>query len=78
MTNLLVAGLVAAAVCCTSGCVVQDGIGGVCQLLPEPAVHILLHERIDKKAGEGVQGNQRLHEEETLHFEGLQDSLRKR
>lgn len=52
-----------------SGGVVRDGICGVCQLLPEPPVHILLHERIDEETGESVQGDHRLHQEKTLHFE---------
>lgn len=77
MTNLVVAGMVAAAVLCTSRSVVRDGIGGVCELLPKPPVHILLHKRIDEKTGERVQCNHRLHEEKTLHFEGLQYSLKK-
>ena len=69
----MVAGMVAAAVGLrTSGGVARDGIAGVCQLLPEPAVHILLHQRVDEKTGESVQCNHWLHEEKTLHLEGLQ------
>lgn len=71
MTNLMVAGVVAAVVYCTPGCVVRDRIGGVCQLLPEPPVHILLHQGIDEKTGESVQSNYRLHKVKTLHSEGL-------
>lgn len=66
----MVAGMVAADVLRTSGGIVRDGICGVCQLLPEPPVHILLHKRIDEKTGESVQCNHRLHEEKALHFEG--------
>jgi len=75
----MVAGLVAAVVVvCTSGGIVRDGIGRVCQVLPEPPVHILLQKRIDEKTGESVQCNHRLHEEKTLHFEGLQYPLKKK
>lgn len=70
VTDLMVARVVAAAVGgCTSGGVVRDGIGGVCQLLPEPPVHILLHERVDEETGEGVESDHGLHEEKTLHLE---------
>lgn len=77
ITNLMVARLVAAAVSCTSGGVVRDRIGGVGQVLPEPSVHILLHQWIDEKTGESVQGYHRLHKEKTLHFQWLQYSLKK-
>ena len=79
-TDLMKAGMVAAgaAVFCTSGGIGRDGIGGVCQLLPEPPVNILLHKRIDEKTGESVQCNNRLHQEKTLHFEEHQYSLEKK
>lgn len=72
VTDLMVARVVAAAAVggCTSGGVVRDGIGGVCQLLPEPPVHVLLHERVDEETGEGVESNHGLHKEKTLHLEG--------
>lgn len=65
ITNLMVAGMVAAVACCTSGAVVRDGVAGIGQLLPKPSVHILLHKGIDQKTGERVDGNDRFYEEKT-------------
>lgn len=72
----MVSGL--AAVLRTSGGVVRDGIGGVGQLLPEAPVNILLHERVEQKSGESVQGYHGLHKEKTLHLPEINDSLREK
>ena len=78
MANLMIAGMVAAVVGRrTSGGVVGDGIGGVGQVLPEPPVHILLHQRVYEKTGESVQGHHGLYQIKALHFDRLQCSLKK-
>lgn len=66
----MVAGLVATGLR-TSGDIVSSWESGVCQLLPETSVNILLYERVHKKRGKGIESHQRLHEVETLHLEGL-------
>lgn len=46
----------------TSGAVAGDGVGGVGQLLPEPAVYVLLHQWVDEKTAESIQGHHWLHQ----------------
>lgn len=71
----MVARLVAAGLC-TSGKIVSGGEGGVCQLLPESTVDVLLYERVHEKSGESVESHHRLHKVETLHVEGPLFSLK--
>lgn len=69
--------MVAAAVCSTSGGVVRYRISGVCQLLPQSPVHILLHQGIYEKAGESIQGHHRLYKVKAFHVHPLKCILRK-
>lgn len=55
----------------TSGCIARGWVGGVCQLLPESSVNVLLYERVHKKRGESVESHHRLHEVKSLHLEEL-------
>lgn len=66
----MVAGLVATGLR-TSGDIVRGWERGVCQLLPETSVNILLYERVHEKRGKSIESHHRLHEVETLHLEGL-------
>lgn len=73
----MVAGLVAAGLS-TSGKIVGGREGGVCQLLPESTVDVLLYERVHKKSGESVESHHRLHKVETPHVEGQLFSLKQK
>lgn len=63
-------GLVAATVTwCTSRAVAGDGIGGVGQLQPQPAVDVLLHKWVNEKTAKSIQGHHWLHKIKALHVD---------
>lgn len=56
-----------AAVRAALGGSVYHRVRGVGDLLPQTAVHILLHQRINHKTGKGVHSHHRLHQVQSLH-----------
>ncbi len=49
------------------GTVVGHGVRGVCDLQPQSAIHVLLHEGINHKTGKRVNRDDRLDEIQSLH-----------